>query len=887
MNKICGCCYFERDTYAWGYIPQVGLQAHAFLRGTSSRTTLTQTFKNSGPRLLHEVCYRFPLFDGVSVVGFRCQVGDRVMRSEVKTKEQASQDYHTAVLRGASAGVLDQSSQDSDIFLLWLGNVPPRQTITVSITAVGELKTDAQTEGIRYTLPNGIAPRYGYRVDQVVSTLINPTDKKGLEIVVDVVMENESAIRMVQSPSHPIRVRLGRTSSTPDECTEFAKSCAFATLHVASESHILERDFVLVIKADKTDVPRALIECHPTAPNQRAIMATLVPRFHIPASDPEVVFLIDRSGSMRDKISTLKSALRVFLKSVPVGTYLNICSFGTQHQFLWARSRAYDGPGLQKALTLVDCLDADMGCTEMTAAVQAVVKRRLKGRELEVLILTDGQIHQQQELFDFIRATAANQTARFFALGIGSSASHALVNGIARAGDGIAQSVTLHEELDCTVVRMLKGALSPHIHDYSLTVNDDEPNDGFEVVDHEEQELVQEPDTTTTTPEPSPRRPILLFDPEMRGFDTAITSSEPPVVQPPSIIQAPQHLPTLYPFIRTTVYLLLTSARAPRSLTIRASSKHGPLTLDIAVEDVGCGETIHQLAARKIITDLEESGGWVARAKDKHDQLYNSVTQSRLAIQECKRLGLQYQLSGHHTSFVAVDENALLSGECSSSGSTAVVILPHQPDTGPVSLMGHVLPGSPRKCYAMSRAWRGGSPRILRGGARGGVRGGTRGGGPAGARGGEIPTLRGGGSPLVPVPQSATVPSPSSRRIYCVIDLQIFDGSWQWSPELFEVLELDESMMRRQLMRWWQQAGIQPSQTFLNCDDGSLLATVLAIEYLQGRCQDLRYIWELVCTKAERWLDERTRAMGERGWGLVGRCRQHIHSLVSDKDTEG
>ncbi|RAH70064.1 VIT and vWA domain-containing protein [Aspergillus aculeatinus CBS 121060] len=704
MNKICGCCYFERDTYAWGYIPQVGLQAHAILRGTSSRTTLTQTFKNSGPRLLHEVCYRFPLFDGVSVVGFRCQVGDRVLRSEVKTKEQASQDYQTAVSRGASAGVLDQSSQDSDIFLLRLGNVPPRETITVSITAVGELKADAQNEGIRYTLPNGIAPRYGYRVDQVVSTLINPTHRKGLKIVVDVFMENQSAIRMVQSPSHPIRVRLGRTSSTPEECTEFAKSCAFATLHVASESPILERDFVLVIKADKTDVPRALVECHPTVPNQRAMMATLVPRFHIPASDPEVVFLIDCSGSMWDKISTLKSALRVLLKSVPVGTYLNICSFGTQHQFLWARSRAYDGPGLQKALALVDCLDADMGCTEMTAAVRATVKRRLKGRELEVLILTDGQIHQQQELFDSIRATAANHTARFFALGIGSSASHALVNGIARAGDGIAQSVMLHEELDCTVVRMLKGALSPHIYDYSLTVNADEPNDGFEVVDHEEQELVQEPDTTTTTttPETSPRRPILLFDPDLRKYDTDLTSSEPPVVQPPSIIQAPQHLPTLYPFIRTTVYLLLTSARAPRSLAIRASSKHGPLTLDIAVEDVGCGETIHQLAARKIITDLEESGGWVACAKDKHDQLYNSVTQSRLAIQECKRLGLQYQLSGHHTSFVAVDENALLSGECSSSGSTAVVILPHQPDTGPDSLMGHVLP---EVVYEVAQEW--------------------------------------------------------------------------------------------------------------------------------------------------------------------------------------
>ncbi|PYI13881.1 hypothetical protein BO99DRAFT_346355, partial [Aspergillus violaceofuscus CBS 115571] len=657
MNSISGCYYFQRDACAWQYIPQVALKAHAVLRATSSRTTLTQIFKNPGPRQLHEVSYRFPLYDGVSVVGFRCKVGDRALRSEVKTKGQASKDYQISVSRGASAGVLDQSGQNSDIFLLRLGNVPPRETITVSITFVGELKTDGQTEGIRYILPNDIATRYGYRMDQVVSALIDPVDKQCFDIIVDVFMENDTTIRTVQSPSHPICVRLGQTSSTPEECTEFAKSCAFATLHIAGESPMLERDFVLVIKADKTDVPRALIECHPTFPNQRAMMATLVPRFHIPASDPEVVFLIDRSGSMWDKISTLKSALRVFLKSVPVGTYLNICSFGTQHQFLWARSRGYDGPGLQKALALVDRLDADMGCTEMTAAVQAIVKRRLKGRELEVLILTDGQIHQQQELFEFIRATAAKHTARFFALGIGPSASHALVNGIARAGDGIAQSIMLHEELDCTVVRMLKGALSPHIYDYSLSVNGEEPNDGFEVVDHEEQKSVQEPDSATS-PESSPRRSILLFDPDLREYDTDITLSEPPIVQPPGIIQAPHHLPTLYPFIRTTVYLLLATSRTPRSLTIRATSKNGPLTLEIPVEDVGCGETIHQLAARKMIIELEESGGWIADVKDQHGQPYHPVTQSRLVIQECQRLGLQYQLSGHYTSFVAVDESA-------------------------------------------------------------------------------------------------------------------------------------------------------------------------------------------------------------------------------------
>ena len=87
MELPCGC-RFRPDEYGpWQYFPQVSVKAHATILSSISRTTLTQTYTNSSASPIKEVSYTFPLYDGVSVVGFTCHVGDRVLHSEVKTKD--------------------------------------------------------------------------------------------------------------------------------------------------------------------------------------------------------------------------------------------------------------------------------------------------------------------------------------------------------------------------------------------------------------------------------------------------------------------------------------------------------------------------------------------------------------------------------------------------------------------------------------------------------------------------------------------------------------------------------------------------------------------------------------------------------------------------------
>ncbi|OQE39383.1 hypothetical protein PENCOP_c007G03464 [Penicillium coprophilum] len=93
-------------------LPQVSLKAHATILSSVARTTLTQIFVNPSNRLIEEIQYLFPLYDGVSVVGFECQFGSRLLHSNVKTKSQANAEYRNAVAQHQIAVVMDHTSMN-------------------------------------------------------------------------------------------------------------------------------------------------------------------------------------------------------------------------------------------------------------------------------------------------------------------------------------------------------------------------------------------------------------------------------------------------------------------------------------------------------------------------------------------------------------------------------------------------------------------------------------------------------------------------------------------------------------------------------------------------------------------------------------------------------
>lgn len=625
-------------------------------------------------------------------------------------------------------------------------------------------------------------------------------------------------------------------------------------------------------------------------------MATLVPKTSMQQSKPEVIFITDQSGSMQGaRTKTLVAALRVFLKSLPVGIKFNICYFGTYDSFLFPKSQVYDQNSLETALKSLDGLDGECGGTETLSAVRASINSRDITQPLSVILATDGDIWQQQELFDYINDSVATskKTLRIFALGIGNSVSSALIEGVARAGNGFSKSIGEGEKLDGKVIRMLKGALTPDhgLSTLEIQYQDDDDGDDFVMVERVSDSLrVLEfdeydwPDAqlgkeSAASAETTARG---KKDVEIHDIDGQARHIHLPAVPAPKLIQTPQNIPPLYPSSCTNVYVLISPDAAQgtiKSVVMKGSSAEKPFELEIPVEVLSQrGETIHQLAAKKAVADLEEGRGWLVHAKDEKGVLIKEKHSARfqsMIEREAVRLGIQYQIAGKFTSFVATETDP----DHPEDILSRKIGIAEEADASPPVVYSQSYNGPLFGAYGQSAQFYNGSLFGAYGqsaqsynGSLSGARGSVLNLGAPAASGlfGSVTSRQqsapSGMAPRMQLPsRKALKVSPFSAPIYYEVDtegeetdplhkiiaLQTFEGYWNLNAPLLEIVSLSAQHKAPH--------GVDPK----------MWATVLAITFLEGKMASEKEVWNMVVDKARAWLEDTEEGGFEDKWTLA------------------
>ncbi|KAL5473246.1 hypothetical protein EMCRGX_G027703 [Ephydatia muelleri] len=430
-------------------LKDVSVEAHinGFLVGLDS----TLKYSNAGADPI-EVVFRFPLEECFAVVGLEAVIDGRKVKAVIREKEEARQMYDDAIASGHSAALAEEKK--GDIFSISLGNLPPQKDAELHLKLAGQLPLDAEG-GVRFSLPAVLKPRY---------TPVGSTD---LLAKIEAASHHGSAPAVF---SFHLEVASRGVSDVTSPTHQLSKETRGGVIKASiNEGQPLDKDLVVVVQYKSPYEPKAIVENGEKGADKESMMSGPVvmlnffPEFKSSKAACEFIFLVDRSGSMGGEfIKSARETLILFLKSIPPGCSFNIIGFGSNYESLFPSSVPYNQENLDRAIQHAECVEADLGGTELLPPLRFIFGQRLlEGLPRQVFVLTDGSVSNTEACIQEVKRNV--ESARCFTFGIGSGVSTYLVNGLAQAGNGTAEFIQSGERLQPKVIRSLKQALQPSV----------------------------------------------------------------------------------------------------------------------------------------------------------------------------------------------------------------------------------------------------------------------------------------------------------------------------------------------------------------------------------------------------------------------------------------
>jgi len=276
----------------------------------------------------------------------------------------------------------------------------------------------------------------------------------------------------------------------------------------------------------------------------------------------------------------------------------NIVSFGSNHTSLFKTSSPYTQNTLQQAISHTQSMSANMGGTELLQPLQKIYSVPPNStHRRQVFVFTDGQVSNTDQVIKLVGSNS--KKSRMFTVGIGEGVSHALVEGMARAGNGTCEFVRSGEKMEGKVMKQLMNATQPALEQIeikwneSTTINNNTPqmnmnNNFFAPVNNDN----------------PPKQPGNLMGHGFQGNSNDLLSSfgnfaqnsftqnnffqtsTIPAFQVKEICQSPTVVPPVFSGNRVLVYALFApNVQLPSTVTFTATSPEGPLKVEIPISD--------------------------------------------------------------------------------------------------------------------------------------------------------------------------------------------------------------------------------------------------------------------------------------------------------------
>lgn len=474
-------------------LPLKDTRVDVAITGVIADVTVRQVYENRGTRPIH-ARYVFPASTRAAVYGMTMTVGDVRTVARIRERKQAAREFEAAKKEGKSASLLEQSRPN--VFTMQIANVLPGDTISVELRYTELL---VPTDGVyEFVYPTVVGPRYSEKPEGQASPgdefVKAPYTHQGeaprSEFHLSGVVSTGVPLQDLASPSHQVDVRsisAGRSEIALAESDRLAGN----------------RDFILRYRLAGEEITSGLLLYQGRNENFFLLMAE-PPRVVEPDEMPsrEYIFVLDVSGSMNgyplDTAKKLMSDLANVLR--PSDTF-NIVVFADGSATFSPVSVPATRTNLTRALQFIGQKNGGGGTRLLAALERAVAIPRQREGSRSIVLVTDGYIEAEADVFDYVRAQ--RNAVNVFAFGIGSSVNRFLIEGIARAGLGEPFIVTEPGEAAEAATRLRRYIDTPVLTGIDVTFN------GFDAYDVE----------PGTVPDLFASRPIIVFG-KWRGSAT-------------------------------------------------------------------------------------------------------------------------------------------------------------------------------------------------------------------------------------------------------------------------------------------------------------------------------------------------------------------------------
>jgi Ca-activated chloride channel homolog len=419
-----------------------GYRVEGTVTDTVAELTYRITFHNPTDRRL-EGMLMVPIPAETALSGFSMTVGGKETKGELLESAQAASIYEGIVRQQRDPGLLELVGER--MFRARVFPIEPRGDVVATLKLTQTLPQSGGLVSLRVPMRSA---RF--------------TAAEGGRASARIALKTTDPMRSLFSPNSEVRVeRRGERE-------------AVVTYEEGSAG---PQDLALMYSLKRDPLAASVLAYH-EAGEDGAFMLNLSPKVEdaaAKAAPKDIVFVLDRSGSMADdgKIDQAKKALQYCVSRLGPDDRFGIVDFATDWNALDERLLPADAANKAHAQRYIGGLEAGGG-TNIESALTEGLKLLAShdGRVPMIFFLTDGVPTEGQTdvnaLLAHIGAENAAVKARLFNFGVGSDVNTLLLDKLAESGRGARDYVAPGEDIEAKVSGLYQKVARPALTDVHL-----------------------------------------------------------------------------------------------------------------------------------------------------------------------------------------------------------------------------------------------------------------------------------------------------------------------------------------------------------------------------------------------------------------------------------